>query len=94
MRPPAASLWLSLIIATSNSPMRLFVPPPHRTAYFSRARMPGVVLRVSSTIAPEPDSTSAQRRVWVATPEVREMMLRMVRSATSIVRVAPLSVAR
>ena len=33
--------------------------------------MPGVVLRVSSTIAPDPSSRSAQRRVCVATPEVR-----------------------
>ena len=55
-------MWLSLIIATSYRPMRLLVPPPQRTAYFSRARSPGVVLRVSSTVRPVP-----ARRVRPAT---------------------------
>ncbi|GIW74871.1 MAG: hypothetical protein KatS3mg103_1393 [Phycisphaerales bacterium] len=43
--------WLSLISTASYSPMRWFVPPPHRTAYFSSCRRPGVVLRVSTTRA-------------------------------------------
>src|SRR5918994_2076361 len=76
-------------MATSYRPSRLLVPPPHRTAYFSSARIPGVVLRVSSTIAPDPRSSSAHRRVWVATPEVRDTTLRAVRSATSVVRSVP-----
>src|SRR5690242_21830507 len=66
---PAASLWLSLIIATSYRPIRLFVPPPARTEYFSRARRPGVVLRVSRTVAPVPSSRWAQSHVWLATPD-------------------------
>src|SRR5659263_454784 len=45
--PPAASTWLSLTSAASDSDIRWLTPPPQRTAYFSRARRPGVVLRVS-----------------------------------------------
>ena len=39
--------WLSLMSTASNRPLRWFQPPPQRTAYFSRRRQPGVVLRVS-----------------------------------------------
>ena len=90
---PAASLWLSLIMATSYRPMRLLVPPPARTAYFSSARRPGVVLRVSSTVALLPASRSAQRRVWVATPDIRQSRLSAVRSAVSSARVGPVTTA-
>ena len=91
--PPAASLWLSLTIATSYRPIRLLVPPPARTAYFSRIRRPGVVLRVSSTMAPVPASASAQARVWVATPDSRQSRFSAVRSAVSSARVGPVTVA-
>ena len=50
--PPAAATWLSLIRTASYSPMRWLRPPPTRTAYFSKSRRPGVVLRVSDTEAP------------------------------------------
>ena len=43
----AKARWLSLIMAASYNPRRWFQPPPHRTAYFSSRRQPGVVLRVS-----------------------------------------------
>ncbi len=36
--PPAASTWLSLTIAMSDRLNRWLTPPPHRTAYFWRAR--------------------------------------------------------
>jgi hypothetical protein len=92
--PPAAILWLSLIIATSYRPIRLFVPPPARTAYFSRIRRPGVVLRVSSTRAFVPASASAQARVCVATPDMRQSRFSAVRSAVNRARVGPATVAR
>ena len=38
----------------SSSPKRWLKPPPQRTAYFSSARRPGVVLRVSTIMAPAP----------------------------------------
>ena len=82
-RRPAASLWLSLTIATSYRPMRLLVPPPARTAYFSSTRRPGVVLRVSSTVRLVPASASAQARVCVATPDMRQSRFSAVRSAVS-----------
>ena len=44
--PPATAMWLSLIRIASSSPKRWLKPPPQRTAYFSSARSPGVVLRV------------------------------------------------
>ena len=58
--PPAAAMWLSLMSAASPSPIRWLRPPPHRTAYFSSWRSPGVVLRVSRTVQPVPDRASAQ----------------------------------
>ena len=45
-RPPR---WLSLTSTASDRLPRWLWPPPARTAAFSRARRPGVVLRVSST---------------------------------------------
>ena len=39
-------MWLSLIRIASSRPKRWLKPPPQRTAYFSSARRPGVVLRV------------------------------------------------
>ena len=47
-RRRTATTWLSLISAASDKDIRWFIPPPQRTAYFSRARSPGVVLRVSA----------------------------------------------
>ena len=61
--PPAATTWLSLTSAASDSDIRWLTPPPQRTAYFSSARRPGVVLRVSRTAAPVPSTASTQRRV-------------------------------
>ena len=46
--PPTAAMWLSLIRMPSKSAMRWLRPPPQRTAHFSSARQPGVVLRVST----------------------------------------------
>ena len=46
--PPASARWLSLISMASSRPKRWFAPPPQRTAYFSSARRPGVVLRVQT----------------------------------------------
>ncbi len=67
--PPAAATWLSFISAASPSPIRWFTPPPHRTAYFSSWRRPGVVLRVSRTAHPVPDKASTQALVAVAIPD-------------------------
>ena len=50
--PPARRRWFSFTRIASSSPARWFVPPPQRTAYFSSARRPGVVLRVSRIVAP------------------------------------------
>ena len=47
--PPMEATWLSLTSAASLSDMRWLTPPPQRTAYFCRARRPGIVLRVSRT---------------------------------------------
>ncbi len=64
--PPAAATWLSFTSAMSDSPIRWFAPPPQRTAYFCSARRPGMVLRVSRTVADVPSSASAHRRVMLA----------------------------
>ena len=63
-----AATWLSLTSAASLSDMRWLTPPPQRTAYFCRARRPGIVLRVSRTRALVPPSASAHRAVSEATP--------------------------
>ena len=49
---PAAAMWLSLIRTCSPSDERWLMQPPHRTAYFSSARKPGVVFRVSAMRTP------------------------------------------
>ncbi len=91
--PPAAATWLSLTRAASDSDMRWLTPPPHRTAYFSSARSPGVVLRVSRTRVPVPARAraSAQRRVSVATPDRWQSRLSIVRSAVSRPRTRPVT---
>ena len=73
--------------------MRWFVPPPHRTAYFSSSRQPGVVLRVSRIFAGEPAAASTNFRVSVATPLSRWRKFRAVRSAARIDRSGPATVA-
>ena len=85
--PPAAITWLSLTRAASDRPIRWLAPPPIRTAYFSSARSPGIVLRVSRTIAAVPARASAHRRVSVATPERWQSRLSADRSAVSNRRV-------
>ena len=60
---PAAATWLSLISAASPRLIRWLTPPPQRTAYFSSARRPGSVLRVSRIRAPVPATASTQARV-------------------------------
>ena len=62
-------MWLSFTSAASLRLIRWFCPPPHRTAYFSRRRSIGVVLRVSRMTAPVPETASAHLDVAVATPE-------------------------
>src|SRR5690606_1452499 len=70
--PPAALMWLSLIMTASDRPNRWLCPPPIRTAYFSRKRWPGVVLRVSTIRTPGKSRTaSTNRRVAVAMPLIR-----------------------
>lgn len=85
--PPAATTWLSFTKAASDRDMRWLTPPPQRTAYFSRARRPGVVLRVSRTFAPVSSSTSAHARVAVAMPDRRHRMFSALRSAVRRSRV-------
>src|SRR5580700_4102860 len=66
--PPASRIWFSLIRTASPRSLRWFLPPPTRTAYFSRARSPGVVFRVSRISALVPSTARTNRRVSVATP--------------------------
>src|SRR5262249_17259304 len=47
---PVASICFPLPRAASYKPIRWFVPPPMRTAYFSKVRSPGVVFLVSKTL--------------------------------------------
>ena len=82
-------MWLSLISAASDSDIRWLTPPPQRTAYFSRARSPGRVLRVSRMLAPEPRMVSVQIRVRVATPDRWVSRFSAVRSAVSRSRTGP-----
>ena len=87
--PPAARRWLSLTRIPSSRPKRWFRPPPQRTAYFSSARRPGVVLRVSRISAPVPSTASTKRRVSVAIPDRRPRRLSAVRSPVRTARVRP-----
>src|SRR3954463_15714354 len=74
--------------------MRLLVPPPQRTAYFSSGRSPGVVLRVSRTRAFVPSIASTQARVCVAMPLARPAMVSALRSAASRARTGPRMLSR
>ena len=47
-------MWLFLMSTPSLRSRRWLVPPPHRTAYLSRTRSPGAVLRVSRIVVPVP----------------------------------------
>ena len=86
---PAAATWLSLISAASPRLIRWLTPPPQRTAYFSSARSPGSVLRVSRIRAPVPATASTQARVAVAMPDRWVSRFSAVRSAVSIPAVVP-----
>ena len=67
-------------------------PPPHRTAYFSSTRNPGVVFRVSKSLAREPAGiASTNCLVRVATPQSRPSRLSAVRSRASTSRIGPLT---
>ena len=90
--PPAATTWLSLTRAASESDMRWLTPPPQRTANFSRERRPGVVLRVSRTWALVPSRASAHARVAVAMPDRRHRRFSALRSAVSRSRVRVVTV--
>ncbi len=70
-------------------PMRWFVPPPQRTAYFSKTRSPGVVLRVSRISVPRFFVASTNLRVKVAVAHMRCMKLSAVRSAARMDRALP-----
>ena len=87
-RPPTR--WLSLMSTASSRPKRWFAPPPQRTAYFSRARRPGVVLRVQTIAAWVPATACTSARVAVATPERWPRRLSAVRSPVRIARAGPL----
>ena len=78
--PPAKSTWLSFRRIMSNKPIRWFTPPPIFTAIFSRMRIPGVVLRVSSTRVFVPSNTFAYLRVMVAMPLIRCITFNIRRS--------------
>src|SRR5215207_7820397 len=88
-RLPAARMWLSLTSRASYRPMRWLAPPPQRTAYFSRWRSPGVVLRVSRTTTPVPATASTKAAVRVATPDRCPRKLSIVRSAASSTLAGP-----
>ena len=47
-------MWLSFMRTCSPRELLWLWQPPHRTAYFSSARYPGVVFRVSTTRTPVP----------------------------------------
>ena len=74
--------WLSFTRMPSPSEPRWLAPPPARTAAFSSARRPGVVLRVSR-MRDRPWASATNRRVRVAMPERWPTRLRAVRSAVS-----------
>ena len=85
--------WLSLAITASEREKRWFTPPPQRTACRSRARRPGVVLRVSVMRAPVPSTASTMARVAVAIPDIRCTRFSAIRSAWSTARAGPVTVA-
>src|SRR5262245_12975282 len=87
--PPATAMWLSLISMASSSPKRWLKPPPQRTAYFSSARSPGVVLRVQQMRVRAPSTRRTNSCVAVATPERWPSRLSATRSAASTARAGP-----
>ena len=87
--PPATATWLSLIMAASHNPMRWFVAPPMRVAYFSSTRRPGMVFLVSKRIQPVPDIASTYCRVIVAMPDRCCAVFSADRSAVNIARALP-----
>ena len=89
--PPAKSTWLSLSSIMSKRPILWFIPPPIFTACFSSIRIPGVVLRVSSTCVFVPFSFSTYLCVIVAMPLILCMMLSMSRSVCSSERTFPVT---
>ena len=90
--PPAKSTWLSFSRIISKSPMRWLQPPPIFTACFSSIRMPGVVLRVSSTRVPVPFSRCTYLSVIVAMPLMRCMMFSIRRSVCNSERTLPVTI--
>src|SRR3989442_5247731 len=90
--PPATAMWLSLINMASSSPKRWLKPPPQRTAYFSKARRPGVVLRVQQMRVRVPATRRTNSYVAVATPERRPSRLTATRSAASTASAGPASI--
>ena len=89
--PPAKSTWLSFSRIMSKSPIRWFIPPPIFTACFSSMRIPGVVLRVSSTWVFVPFSFSTYLFVIVAIPLIRCIMFSIRRSVCSRERTLPVT---
>ena len=76
----------------SNRPMRWLHPPPIFTACFSSIRIPGVVLRVSSTRVWVPSRRSTYLEVIVAIPLILCMILSMSRSVWSSERTLPVTI--
>ena len=88
---PMPARWLSLTSTASESPARWLVPPPARTAAFSRRRRPGVVLRVSrmATAGLRSWAAATKRAVRVAMPERWPRKFSAVRSAVRTGRSGP-----
>src|SRR5258708_7251881 len=70
-RARARSTGLPLIRRAPHKPSLWFAPPPAATAYFSRARSPGVVLRVSEMTVPDEPAARTNAFVSVAMPHRR-----------------------
>ena len=87
--PPATAMWLSLIRTASSRPKRWLLPPPAFTACFCSARRPGMVLRVSATLAWVCAIASAMVAVPVATPDRCPRKFSATRSPLSRPRAGP-----
>src|ERR1035441_5855055 len=81
-RPPPREMWLFLMRIPSCRSRRWLMPPPQQTAYLSRARRPGMVLRVSRILVLDVVAATARTYslVRVAMPDMRCIRLRMTRS--------------
>ena len=90
--PPATAMWLSLIRMASSRPKRWLKPPPQRTAYFSSARSPGVVLRVQQKRVRVPAMRRTNSCVAVAMPDRWPRKLSATRSAARTARAGPATV--